>query len=287
MLQETIADACFEFCLLQRRSCTARPSGAGRKPMNWCSASIRYLSPNQIVEQFTPLSDHSGHRSGPTGGTALRAGFRQVHRAHPRRRIRHHLHRPAHGTSGRKTRRLSSVGAVRLIRFIVHRPGEEGFARQDRSTIMRDRGLAVGAKLSMTYQVMNQALGKAGLELGKKREASSTPRAFPTYIEAVLRGEADAGAHRRLCCGTTPPPSSVPSCRKFTARNRVPRLFAARPSAQRRGDAEEAASSTDRFCRNTCRQNLLRQDAADRLSPAGCRDHEAHRPLHRRVRMHD
>jgi len=58
---------------------------------------------------------------------------------------------------------------------------------------LKGRTLAVGARLSMTYQLVDHALGRHGLAI--ERDVKFVHAAgFSNVIEAIMRGEADAGA---------------------------------------------------------------------------------------------
>lgn len=160
-----------------------------------------YLSPNQIVEQYSPLSDHLAKalgrpvvlRSAPNFAQFIdrtRAGEYDIIFTAP------HMGRLAETRDG--YRPLAQSGNP-FIFIALAKKGSPVKSLED----MRDRGLAVGAELSMTYQVMNQALGKSGLELGKNVKFIDTS-SFSNIIEAVLRGEADAGAAPTILLNSAP-----------------------------------------------------------------------------------
>ena len=160
-----------------------------------------YLSPNQIVEQFTPLNDYLAKalgrpvllRSAPNFAKFIErtsAGEYDIIFTAP------HMGRLAEKRDS--YRPLAQTG----FPFIV-----VALARKDSPVKsldnMRGRSLAVGAKMSMTYQIMNNALGKKGLELGKNVKFVDTA-SFSNIIEAVVRGEADAGAAPTLLLDNAP-----------------------------------------------------------------------------------
>lgn len=58
---------------------------------------------------------------------------------------------------------------------------------------LKGRSLAVGAKLSLAYQVVDHALRKQGLALGREVGFVNTAN-FSNVLEALIRNEADAGA---------------------------------------------------------------------------------------------
>jgi len=160
-----------------------------------------YLSPNQIVEQFTPLNDHLAKalgrpvllRSAPNFAKFIErtsAGEYDIIFTAP------HMGRLAEKRDGYRPLAQSANPFI----FIALAKKDSPVKSLDN---MRDRALAVGAKLSMTYQVMNQALGKSGLELGKNVKFVDTA-SFSNIIEAVLRGEADAGAAPTILLDNAP-----------------------------------------------------------------------------------
>ncbi len=160
-----------------------------------------YLSPNQIVEQFSPLGDHLAKaldrpvvlRSAPNFAQFIdrtRAGEYDIIFTAP------HMGRLAEKRDG--YRPLAQSGNP-FVFVALAKKGSPVKSLDD----MRDRGLAVGAKLSMTYQAMNLALGKSGLELGKNVKFIDTA-SFSNIIEAVLRGEADAGAAPTILLNNAP-----------------------------------------------------------------------------------
>jgi phosphonate transport system substrate-binding protein len=160
-----------------------------------------YLSPNQIVEQFSPLGDHLAKalgrpvvlRSAPNFAQFIdrtRTGEYDIIFTAP------HMGRLAEKRDG--YRPLAQSGNP-FVFVALAKKGSPVKSLDD----MRDRGLAVGAKLSMTYQAMNLALGKSGLELGKNVKFIDTA-SFSNIIEAVLRGEADAGAAPTILLNNAP-----------------------------------------------------------------------------------
>ena len=160
-----------------------------------------YLSPNQIVEQFTPLGDHLSEalgqpvtlRSAPNFEQFIertRAGEYDIIFTAP------HMGRLAEKRDG--YRALAQTGYPIVIVALTKKDSPIKSLHD-----LRDRTLAVGAKMSMTYQITNQALGKSGLELGKNVNFVDTA-SFSNVLEAILRGEADAGATGTLLWDSAP-----------------------------------------------------------------------------------
>ena len=160
-----------------------------------------YLSPNQIVEQFSPLGDHLAKaldrpvvlRSAPNFAQFVdrtRAGEYDIIFTAP------HMGRLAEKRDG--YRPLAQSGNPIVVVALVKKDSPVKTLDD-----LRGRGLAIGAKMSMTYQIMNQALGKSGLELGKNVRFIDTAT-FSNVLEAILRNEADAGATATALWDKTP-----------------------------------------------------------------------------------
>jgi phosphonate transport system substrate-binding protein len=161
-----------------------------------------YLSPSRIVEQFAPLNDYLARalgrpvalRSAPNFLKFIertRAGEYDIVFTAP------HMGRLAEKRDGYLP--VAQTGYQIVIVALV---------KQDsplRSLAdMKGHSLAVGAQLSMTYQIVDHTLGKSGLALGRDVRFVDTA-SFSNVIEAVMRNEADAGATGTLLWDTAPP----------------------------------------------------------------------------------
>lgn len=160
-----------------------------------------YLSPNQIVEQFTPLSDHLSQSLGQPVTLRSAPNFEQfIERSHAgeydiiftaphmgRLAEKHDNYRP-----------LAQTGYPIVVVALVKNDSPIKSLSD-----LRNRKLAVGAKLSMTYQISNHALATSGLMLGKNVDFIDTA-SFSNVLEAILRGEADAGATGTLLWDSAP-----------------------------------------------------------------------------------
>lgn len=148
------------------------------------------LSPSQTVERFAPLKEHLGKalgvpvtlRSAPDFARFIdrtRAGEYDIIFTAP------HMGRLAEKRDG--YRPLAMTGDVTVV----------ALARKDGpvQTLadLKGRRLAVGARLSMTYLIVNHALGRHGLAI-EREVIFIDPASFSNVIEAAMRGEADAGA---------------------------------------------------------------------------------------------
>lgn len=160
-----------------------------------------YLSPSQTVEQYAPLKEHLGKALGQT--VTLRSapdyakfiertqsGEYDIIFAAP------HMGRLAEKRDG--YRRLAQTG-YQIVVVVLARKDSPVQSLAD----LKGRSLAVGAKLSMSYQVTDQALGKHGLALGREVKFINTA-SFSNVPEALIRGEADAGATGTLLWDTAP-----------------------------------------------------------------------------------
>jgi phosphonate transport system substrate-binding protein len=177
------------------------PAGASQdKPLVF--GVYPFLSPSQIVSQFAPLAEHLAKaldrpvelRSAKNFGTFIkrtRAGEYDLIFTAP------HMGRMAEQQDG--YRPLVQTGYRIVVVVLAKKDGAvDGLAG------LKGRSLAVGAKLSMTYQITDLALLKHGLALGREVKFIDTA-SFSNVIEAIMRGEADAGATGTLLWDTAPP----------------------------------------------------------------------------------
>lgn len=160
-----------------------------------------YLSPSKIIEQYTPLNDHLSKalarpvilRSAPDFGKFIErthAGEYDIIFTAP------HMGRLAEKQDHYRPLAQSGYAIVIVVLSRINSPVK---SLKD----LQNRSLAVGAKLSMSYQITDQALGKNGLKLGKNVNFIDTA-SFSNVLEAVLRGEADAGATGSLLWDSAP-----------------------------------------------------------------------------------
>lgn len=161
-----------------------------------------YLSPSQIVEQFSPLNDHLTKsldrpvslRSAPDYAKFIertRAGEYDIIFTAP------HMGRLAETRDS--YRPIAQTGYSIVIVALARKDGPIT-ALAD----LKGRKIAIGAKLSMTYQIVDQALHKHSLALGRDVEFVDTA-GFSNVLEALVRHEADAGATGTLLWDNAPP----------------------------------------------------------------------------------
>lgn len=180
---------CTAVPILAAHDAGSPPTRPKTKPLVF--AVYPYLSPTQIVSQFSPLTKTISEKLGqpvelrsapnfPSFIERTRAGEYDFIFTAP------HMGRLANQRDGYLP--VAQTGYPIVIVALT---------RQDSPVRtladLKDRKLAVGAQLSMTYQIMAQALGKQGLQLGKDVRFIDTA-SFSNVTEAILRGEADAGA---------------------------------------------------------------------------------------------
>ena len=161
-----------------------------------------YLSPNQIVEFFTPLKDHLEKSLGRQVEIRSSPNFKQfVERTRDGEYdvifTGPHMGRLAEKRSG--YRPLAQTG-IPIITVALSKKGSTIKSLGD----LRNGSFAVGSKLAMHYQNVNLELGKSGLELGKNVKFIDTA-SFSNVIEAIIHGEADAGAVGSLLWDNAPP----------------------------------------------------------------------------------
>lgn len=151
-----------------------------------------YLSPSQIARQFKPLSEYLAERL--ERRVELRSapdfpGFIERTRAGEYDLIftAPHMGRLAEKRDG--YRPLAQT-AYRIVVALVCR--KEAPLRDIAD--LRGRSVAIGARLSMTYQMVEHALGAQGLSLSDGSVKPVITASFSNVMEATLRGEADVGA---------------------------------------------------------------------------------------------
>lgn len=148
------------------------------------------LSPSQTAERFAPLKEHLAKalgmpvtlRSAPDFASFIertRAGEYDIIFTAP------HMGRLAQKRDG--YRPIVQTGQVTIV-TLARRNGPVRTLAD-----LKGRTLAVGARLSMTYQVVDHALGRHGLAIERDVKFIDSV-SFSNVIEAIMRGEADAGA---------------------------------------------------------------------------------------------
>ncbi|MHB1428410.1 MAG: phosphate/phosphite/phosphonate ABC transporter substrate-binding protein [Rhodocyclaceae bacterium] len=159
------------------------------------------LSPSQTIERFAPLAEHLSKtlgmpitlRSAPDFAKFIertRAGEYDIILTAP------HMGRLAEKRDG--YRRLAQTGYQIVVVVVARKDGPvQGLAD------LKGRSLAVGAQLSMSYQIADQALGRHGLALGRDVKFINTA-SFSNVLEALTRGEADASAIPTILWDTAP-----------------------------------------------------------------------------------
>lgn len=161
-----------------------------------------YLSSSQIVEQFAPLGDHLAQaidrpvslRSAPDFEKFIertRAGEYDIMFTAP------HLGRLAEKRDAYLP--LAQTGYPIVVVVLTRKDSPI-----NKLTDLKGRSLAVGAKLSMSYQMVDRELERHGLLLGREVRFINTA-SFSNVLEALVRNEADAGATGTLLWEKAPP----------------------------------------------------------------------------------
>lgn len=160
-----------------------------------------YLSPSQVVTQFKPLADHLAARLGrpvnlvsaPDFGSFIertaRGEYDIVFTAP-------HMGRLAETRDG--FRPLAQTGYAIVIVVLAPKNGPLHSLAN-----LGGRSIAIGAKLSMTYQIVDRALGEHGLAIGRDVKFVDAA-SFSNVPASVLHGEADAGATGTLLWDDAP-----------------------------------------------------------------------------------
>lgn len=165
-----------------------------------------YLSPHQIVGQFAPFTAHLAKslerpvslRSAPDFARFFertRAGEYDIIFTAP------HMGRIAETRDG--YRPVAQTGYSIVVAVMARKDGPIKHLGD-----LKGGKLAIGARLSMTYQIVDRALHQQGLALGRDVEFVDTA-SFSNVLEALVRGEADAGATGTLLWEGAPPETSA------------------------------------------------------------------------------
>jgi phosphonate transport system substrate-binding protein len=150
-----------------------------------------YLTPTQVVEQFAPLKEYIAKTLGqpvtmvsaPDFASFIertRKGEYDVVFTAP------HMGRLAEKRDGYA--RVAQTG-YRIVVALVCRKDAPIQGRED----LKGRSVAVGSRMSITYQVVDHALREKGLALDGSVRVVETA-SFSNVMQATLRGEADVGA---------------------------------------------------------------------------------------------
>lgn len=176
-----------------------------------------YLSPTQAIEQYAPLQEYLAKTLNrpvemvsapdfPSFIERTRKGEYDIVFTAP------HMGRLAEKRDG--WRRVAQTGYQMEIVVLVRTDAD---LRQLED--LRGKSIAVGARDSMTYQIVSEALGKKGLHLERDVKVLETP-SFSNVMHALARGEADAGATSRRLWSMAPE----------AQRNAVREIFVSHPS---------------------------------------------------------
>ncbi len=183
-----------------------------------------YLSPRQMADQFNPLKEYLSQG----------LGRKIVLRSAPD--IRRFVERTKEGEYD------LIFSAPHMARVAQLRDGYQplaqtgykivivAIARKDSSvqslTDLRGRSLAIGARLSMTHQIMSQELQKVGLVLEKDIKYVDAA-SFSNVQQSVIRGEADVGATGTLLWDNAPASEKKELREVFRQKNPVPGFIVA------------------------------------------------------------
>lgn len=178
------------------------PAWAGSATDELVFGVYPYLSSSQTVERFAPLGDHLAKtlgrpvslRSAPDFEKFIertRQGEYDIIFTAP------HMGRLAEKRDG--YRAIAQTGYSIVVVALTRKDGPI-----NKITDLKGRSLAVGAKLSMSYQMVDRELEKHGLTIGRDVRFVNTAN-FSNVLESLVRNEADAGATGTLLWDSAPP----------------------------------------------------------------------------------
>ncbi|MEW6514838.1 MAG: phosphate/phosphite/phosphonate ABC transporter substrate-binding protein [Pseudomonadota bacterium] len=161
-----------------------------------------FLSSSQIADRYSPLRDHLAQqlnrpvslRSAPDFDAFIertRRGEYDIIFTAP------HMGRLAEQRDG--YRALAQTGYSIIIVALARKDGPI-----NKITDLKGRSLAVGARLSMSYQMVERELERHDLSIGRDVRFVDTAN-FSNVLESLVRKEADAGATGTLLWDNAPP----------------------------------------------------------------------------------
>jgi phosphonate transport system substrate-binding protein len=161
-----------------------------------------YLSSSQVVEQFAPLGDHLAQALGKPVSLRSAPDFeRFIERTHAGEYdiifTAPHMGRLAEKRNGYLP--LAQTGYAIVVVVLARKDGPI-----TKLADLKGHTLATGAKLSMSYQMVDRELEKLGLKIGRDVRFVNTA-SFSNVLEALVRKEADAGATGTLLWDKAPP----------------------------------------------------------------------------------
>jgi phosphonate transport system substrate-binding protein len=162
---------------------------------------VPYISPTQMVEQYTPLKEHLARALGRPLALATAPDFRAF------------VDRTQHGeydvvfTAPHMGRLAQKRDGLRVVAQTGHNVTVVVITRKDSGirTLddLRGRSMAIGSRTSMVYQIVDEALRQRQIVQGKDVRVVDTP-SFSNVLQAVARGDADAGTTGAAMWEATP-----------------------------------------------------------------------------------
>lgn len=150
-----------------------------------------YLSPTQVVEQYGPLREYLAKTLNRPVNMVSAPDFPSFIERTGKGEYDLVFTAPHMGRLAEKRdgwRRVAQTGYQ--MEIVVLARADSPIQRLDD---LRGKSMAIGARNSMTYQVVNEALGKKKLALERDVRVLETP-SFSNVLHALVRGEADTGA---------------------------------------------------------------------------------------------
>ncbi len=150
-----------------------------------------YLTPTQVVEQFAPLKEYIAKTLGQPVTMVSAPDFASFIERTRKGEYDVVFTAPHMGRLAEKRDGYSRVAQTgyRIVVALVCRKDAPIQGRED----LKGRSVAVGSRMSITYQVVDHALREKGLALDGSVRVVETA-SFSNVMQATLRGEADVGA---------------------------------------------------------------------------------------------
>ncbi len=160
-----------------------------------------YLSSSQTVELFAPLGDHLAQVLGRPVNLRSAPDFTRFIERTQAGEYDIVFTAPHMGRLAEKRGHFQPVVQTGYQIVIVALTRKESPIRK--LADLKGHSLATGAKLSMTYQIVDQELGRHGLALGRDVKFVNTVN-FSNVLDALIFKEADAGATGTLLWDKAP-----------------------------------------------------------------------------------
>ena len=182
--------------------CTLLPVKAASAADQLIFGVYPYLSSSQTVEQFAPLGDHLAQALGRLVSLRSAPDFEKFVDRSSKAEYDIIFTAPHMGRLAEKRDGYHPVAQTGYSIVVVVLTRKDSPIKK--LADLKGRTLATGAKLSMSYQIVDRELEKHDLTIGRDVRFVNTA-SFSNVLESLMRDEADAGATGTLLWDKAPP----------------------------------------------------------------------------------